>query len=171
MIKIIGAVFIILSTSWAGFEASRYLSERPRQLRILKSALQSLEAEIMYGHTPLHEAARKLSKQLQRPVAWFFEVFAKKITTEETTVSEAWEASLKEVWKMTAFKTREYEILTQFGESLGKHDRLTQQKHILLTLTHLEREETEALEKQKRYEKMTKSLGFLSGLLLIILLL
>ena len=57
MIKIIGAILIILATTWTGFEASRHLSERPRQLRLLKSALQSLEAEIMYGHTPLHTAA------------------------------------------------------------------------------------------------------------------
>ncbi|MBM7584584.1 stage III sporulation protein AB [Bacillus pakistanensis] len=171
MIKIIGAVFILLSTSWAGFEASKYLSERTKQLRIFKVALQSLEAEIMYGHTPLHEASRKLAKQLQKPVAWFFESFSNKLTSKETTVKDAWEESLEEVWKLTALKSGEYEVLKQFGENLGKHDRVTQQKQILLALTHLEREEEEAQERQKRYEKMTKSLGFLSGLLLIILLL
>jgi stage III sporulation protein AB len=53
MIKIIGAICIIIATSWIGFEASKALTERTRQIRILKSALQSLEAEIMYGHAPL----------------------------------------------------------------------------------------------------------------------
>ncbi|XXM73780.1 stage III sporulation protein SpoIIIAB [Lysinibacillus sphaericus] len=171
MIKIIGAVFILLSTSWAGFEVSKYLTERPRQLRLLKVALQSLEAEITYSHTPLHEAARKISKQLQKPVSWFFEGFSKKLTAQEISVKKAWEDSLDEVWKLTAFKTGEYEIMKQFGENLGKHDLVTQQKHIHLALKHLEREETEAVDRQRKYEKMTKSLGFLSGLLLIILLL
>ncbi|MBH9967403.1 stage III sporulation protein SpoIIIAB [Rossellomorea oryzaecorticis] len=171
MIKIIGAIFILLSTSWAGFEVSKYLTERPRQLRLLKVALQSLEAEITYSHTPLHEAARKISKQLQKPVSWFFEGFSKKLTAQEISVKKAWEDSLDEVWKLTAFKTGEYEIMKQFGENLGKHDLVTQQKHIHLALKHLEREETEAVERQRKYEKMTKSLGFLSGLLLIILLL
>ncbi len=171
MIKIIGAIFILLSTSWAGFEVSKYLTERPRQLRLLKVALQSLEAEITYSHTPLHEAARKISKQLQKPVSWFFEGFSKKLTAQEISVKKAWEYSLDEVWKLTAFKTGEYEIMKQFGENLGKHDLVTQQKHIHLALKHLEREETEAVERQRKYEKMTKSLGFLSGLLLIILLL
>ena len=46
MIKIIGAIFIIVATTWTGFEASRNFSERPRQLRMLRSSLQSLEAEI-----------------------------------------------------------------------------------------------------------------------------
>lgn len=171
MIKILGAIFILLSTSWAGFEVSKYLTERPRQLRMLKVALQSLEAEITYSHTPLHEATRKISKQLQKPVSWFFENFSKKLTEQEISVKKAWEDSLKEVWKLTAFKSGEYEILKQFGENLGKHDLVTQQKHIHLALKHLEREETEAVERQRKYEKMTKSLGFLSGLLLIILLL
>jgi stage III sporulation protein AB len=170
MIKIIGAIFIICATTWTGFEASRHLSERPKQLRQLKSALQSLEAEIMYGHTPLHEAARRLSAQLTKPLSWFFETFANKLTSTETTVKDAWEESLSEVWKMTALKQGEYEIMKQFGETLGRHDRVSQQKQIMLALTHLEREEADAYERQSKYEKMVKSLGFLSGLLLIILL-
>ncbi|MGG1400614.1 stage III sporulation protein SpoIIIAB [Bacillus salipaludis] len=170
MIKIIGAIFIIIATTWTGFEASRNFSERPRQLRMLRSSLQSLEAEIMYGHTPLHEAARRLSDQLTKPLSGFFESFARKLTDSETTVKEAWESSLKEVWKSTALKQGEFEIMKQFGETLGRHDRYSQQKHIMLTLSHLEREEADALDRQSKYEKMVKSLGFLSGLLLIILL-
>jgi stage III sporulation protein AB len=170
MIKLIGAIFIIVATTWTGFEAARHLSERPRQLRALRSALQSLEAEIMYGHTPLHEAARRLAAQLPSPLSAFFEAFARKLTDTETTVKEAWETSLKEVWRSTALKQGEFEIMKQFGETLGRHDRYSQQKHIMLTLTHLEREEADAVDKQAKYEKMVKSLGFLSGLLLIIIL-
>jgi len=132
--------------------------------------LQSLEAEIMYGHTPLHEASRRLAEQLTNPLSTFFDSFAKKLTDTETTVKEAWETSLKEVWKATALKQGEFEIMKQFGETLGRHDRFSQQKHIMLTLSHLEREEADAIDRQAKYEKMVKSLGFLSGLLLIILL-
>jgi stage III sporulation protein AB len=170
MIKLIGAVFIIVATTWTGFEIARRFSERPRQLRALRSALQSLEAEIMYGHTPLHEASRRLSAQLPKPLSSFFDSFARKLTDTETTVNEAWETSLKEIWKQTALKQGEFEIMKQFGETLGRHDRFSQQKHIMLTLTHLEREEADAVLSQAKYEKMVKSLGFLSGLLLIILL-
>ena len=170
MVKLIGAIFIIVSTTVIGFEASRHLSDRPQQLRSLRAALQSLEAEIMYGHTPLHEAARRLAAQLSKPLSSFFDSFAKKLTDTETTVKEAWETSLREVWKSTALKKSEFEIMKQFGETLGRHDRFSQQKQIMLTLSHLEREEANAIQAQMKYEKMVKSLGFLSGLLLIILL-
>ncbi|WP_040208142.1 stage III sporulation protein SpoIIIAB [Neobacillus jeddahensis] len=170
MFKLIGAIIIIVATTWTGFEAARSFSERPKQLRALRSALQSLEAEIMYSHTPLHEAARRLAAQLSKPLSTFFEAFAKKLTDTETTVKDAWETSLKDVWKSTALKQGEFEIMKQFGETLGRHDRISQQKHIMLTLAHLEREEADAIDRQAKYEKMVKSLGFLSGLLLIILL-
>lgn len=170
MFKLIGAAIIILATTWTGFEASRHLSQRPRQLRQLKVALQSLEAEIMYGHTPLAEAAFKLSKQMSKPLSRFFESFANRLNAGETTVKDAWDESLKEIWKWLALKQGEFEILSQFGETLGRHDRYHQQKQIMLTMTHLEREEQDAVDRQGKYEKMVKSLGFLSGLLLIILL-
>lgn len=170
MIKIVGAILILFATTWIGFEVAKQLTERPRQLRALKTALQSLEAEIMYGHTPLHEASRRLSQQLSSPISEFFEKFGNKLTESETTVRDAWEESLKEIWGKTALKKGEFEIMKQFGETLGRHDRVSQQKQIMLTLTHLERQETEARDRQSRYEKMVKSIGFLSGLLLIILL-
>jgi stage III sporulation protein AB len=108
---------------------------------------------------------------MPKPIATCFEQFSLRLTTMETTVKCAWEESLQEIWKLTALKRSEYEILVQFGETLGKHDRMTEQKQIILTLTHLEREEEDARDKQQRYEKMMKSLGFLSGLLVVILLL
>jgi stage III sporulation protein AB len=171
MVKIIGAVLIMIATTWAGFETARQLSERPRQLRALRSALQALEVEIMYGHTPLHEASRRIAVQIANPLALFFEKFAQKLVETETTVRDAWEEVLEEVWGMTALKNSELEIMKQFGETLGRHDRLSQQKQIHLASTHLEREENEARDIQAKYEKMAKSVGFLAGMLLIILLL
>ncbi|WP_170007623.1 stage III sporulation protein SpoIIIAB [Bacillus fonticola] len=169
MIKIVGAICILAATTWIGFEFSRQFSERPRQLRQLKTALRSLEAEIMYGHTPLHEATRRLAKQMPNPIALLFSSFSKRLIETDTTASVAWETSLREVWKWTALNKGEFEVLSQFGQTLGKHDRGTQQKQIVLALTHLEREETEARDRQSKYEKMIKSLGVLSGLLLIVL--
>lgn len=168
--KLLGAVFILLASTWSGFEAARHLSERPRQLRQLKVALQSLEAEIMYGHTPLSEAASHLSRQMPRPLSWLFEGFSKKLSAGVVNVKQAWNESLDEIWKFTAFKQGELEVMKQFGETLGQYDRLSQQKQIFLAITHLEREEIDAIEKQGRYEKMVKSLGFLMGLLIVILL-
>ncbi|WP_028399156.1 stage III sporulation protein SpoIIIAB [Ectobacillus panaciterrae] len=170
MMKMIGAVLIVAATTWIGFQFAKKVSERPRQLRLLKTALQSLEAEIMYGHTPLSEAAERLAKQMPKPLSWMFQSFQTRLQRGDKTVREAWNESLQDIWKLTALKQTEQEILQQFGETLGQHDRDSQQKHIRLCITHLEREEGEAKDAQLRYEKMMKSLGFLTGLLIVILL-
>lgn len=168
--KLIGSLLILAASGWFGLEWSKSYSERIRQLRMIKTALRSLEAEIMYGHTPLHEASRKISVQFDPPVSHLFTRFSAKLIDREITARDAWTESIREIWKETALKRPEREILLQFGETLGKHDLLQQQKQIHLALTHLEREEQEAREKQQTYGKMAKSLGFLTGLLIIILL-
>src|SRR5690606_8999 len=170
MFKMIGAIFILAATTWAGFEYSKRLSIRPKQLQQFRNALETLEAEIMFGHTPLGEAARRISKQMAEPIASHFRLFEQNLLQEEITVKAAWEQSLKTIWKKTFLKQGEYEILLQFGENLGRHDRETEQKQIMLTLSQLTREEEGAREKQVKYEKMAKSFGILTGMLIVILL-
>ncbi|MGY4690249.1 stage III sporulation protein SpoIIIAB [Salibacterium sp. K-3] len=165
----LGAAFILTACTWAGFEFSRKLTERPRQLRQLRTALQSFEAEIMYGMSPLPEASRKMSSQLPPPVSFLFLHFSDYLKRGERNVDEAWTKSLESVWPYTALASREREILEQFGTTLGRFEKTQQQKQIRLAMIHLEKEEQEAKENEKRYEKMSKSLGFLAGLLIIVM--
>jgi stage III sporulation protein AB len=168
--KLIGALIIVIATTGLGFSYARRLSERPKQLRHLKYALQTLEAEIMFGHTPLREACRRLALQTPKPISEIFHHFTEVLMEQGANVKTSWEKTLKMVWKDLALSQPEYEILIQFGTTLGQHDREQQQKQIRLTLTHLEREEADARDKQTRYEKMYKSLGVLAGLLIVVLL-
>ncbi|MGG3907065.1 stage III sporulation protein SpoIIIAB [Geobacillus stearothermophilus] len=168
--KWLGALLILAASTWMGMEAARALYERPRQLRQLKAALRAFEAEVMYGHTPLAEASQHIARQTAAPIGELFAQFAAALHACETSVAEAWEKSLRAVWGKTALKQGEWEVMKQFGATLGQYDRLTQQQQIALALAHLEREEAEALDDQARYGKMAKSLGVLAGLLLVILL-
>ncbi|MGV3487614.1 MAG: stage III sporulation protein SpoIIIAB [Tuberibacillus sp.] len=168
--KWIGALFIIISATAIGRLLALQFRERPRQLRQLKSALQSLETEITYGLAPIGEAARRLSEQLPEPSKSFFYHFSIKLAQGSASLREAWDETLHEFWPRTAMKKNELEIMKQFGATLGLSDRENQQKQIRLALSHLEREEAEARAAQNQYEKMVKSLGFLAGLLLVLLL-
>ena len=170
MIKILGAVLIVVSTSLIGFEVSKKLIARPKHIRDLRAALQILEAEIMYGHSPLKEAVLLLAKQIPAPVSILFKDFASRLGSTNQSVLSAWTDSLEVVRKQSELQQKEIDILLQFGETLGKHDRESQQKQIQLALVHLDREEADAAEKQMKYDKMARSLGFFSGLLIAILL-
>ncbi|MFS0780975.1 stage III sporulation protein SpoIIIAB [Bacillus sp. 1P06AnD] len=171
MIKLIGAACILIATTVIGFERARHLGLRPIQLRSFRNALQALESEIMFGHLPLREASQRLAKQFPVPLSDFFILFSDSLKEEETNTRKAWGQALESIRGKLSIKDKEMEILLQFGETLGRHDRYQQQKQILLTMSHLERAEDEALSMQGKYEKMAKGLGFLAGLLFIVLLL
>ncbi|ANX12854.1 stage III sporulation protein SpoAB [Fictibacillus arsenicus] len=170
MMSWIGALAILSATTIFGFEWAKRIRERPKRLRELKVTLQALEAEIMYGSTPLGEAFQHIGKPLKVPLSSFFLTISELLNDGHYTVQEAWECQLDVLAKETSFKSGEIEVLRQFGSTLGRHDKEHQQKQIQLTLAHLNREEKEARDIQERYEKMCKSLGVLMGLLIVILL-
>ncbi|SDK55632.1 stage III sporulation protein SpoIIIAB [Sediminibacillus albus] len=168
--KWVGAILLLCATTWVGFEFSRKLTDRPKQIRQLKSALQILEAEILYSQAPLVDACETLALQLPNPIALFFEAVSKDLRDNPASLYETWESQLNKFWPLSSLKGNEKEILRQFGRTLGQHDFEQQQKHIHLALTHLERELQEAQDQQLKYSKMVKSLGFLTGLLVVLLL-
>ena len=169
--KWVGALLIIFASAAIGRFFAMAYRDRPRQLRQLRTALQSLETEITYGLSPIGEAAERLAGQLPEPGKSLFATFADRLNSGNYHLPAAWKAALDEVWPHTALKNAESEILRQFGETLGQSDRENQQKQIRLVLSHLEREENDAREDQGRYEKMLNSLGLLAGLLLALILL
>ncbi|WP_053219245.1 stage III sporulation protein SpoIIIAB [Virgibacillus senegalensis] len=168
--KWIGAVLLLCATTWAGFEFSKKLTDRPLQIRQWKSALQILEAEILYSQAPLSEACETLAKQLPKPVSLFFQSVHKDLNGDTSDLFQIWKHNLDLFWPLAALKANEKEILKQFGRTLGQHDFSQQQKHIQLALAHLDRELEEAKNQQLKYSKMVKSLGFLTGLLVVLLL-
>jgi stage III sporulation protein AB len=168
--KWIGALLLLSATTWVGFEFAKKLNDRPKQIRQLKNALQILEAEILYSQSPIIEACENIGKQLPEPICWFFQSVSKDLYRNPSDLYEVWKKNLDRFWPLTAMDQNEKEILRQFGRTLGQHDFSQQQKHIQLALSHLERELQEAQDYQYRYSKMVKSLGFLTGLLVILLL-
>ena len=59
MLKVLGAVLILMATSKLGFDSARQLRKRPRQIQELRSGLAILKTEINYGtgRSPRHSNA------------------------------------------------------------------------------------------------------------------
>jgi stage III sporulation protein AB len=171
MLKVIGAVLILFSGTMFGFYQAALLSRRPRQIRQFIQALQRLETEIVYGLTPLTIAFRKLADQLPHPAAGLFRRAGEALAAStDRSAGDIWRQAAEEQWKYTALKSGEKQILLQLGHTLGRSDREDQVKHLRLAVSQLQAEEGAALEEQKRYESMWKSLGVLMGALVVILM-
>ncbi|GEB31611.1 MULTISPECIES: stage III sporulation protein SpoIIIAB [Brevibacillus] len=171
MVKLIGAVLILFSASMVGWQIGRYYAYRPVQLRALLVALQMLETEIVYGMTPLHRAFVKVGRRVSEEVGRLFLYAAELLVSEKAPSAEdSLQQAMGKYWAQTALRRQEREVLASLGQVLGSSDREDQQKHLRLAVTHLRGLEEEARAEQAKYERMYKSLGFLGGLLVVILM-
>lgn len=169
MLKLVGALLLVIASSAIGISISNRFAKRPKHIRQLQSALQLLEAEITYSQTPLQLAFMRIAVQLPDPIKEFFQVLSEQMNKEADFFS-LWNQQVEELASSASFKKNEIEILKQFGNSLGRHDLIHQQKQIRLALTHLHRELEEAREEHSKYTKLAKSLGVLVGVFLALLL-
>jgi len=171
MVKLIGAVIILFSASMVGWQLGKYYAYRPLQLRALLLSLRLLETEIVYGVTPLHRAFVKIGHRLPSEIGQMFLTAAELLITKEgLSTQSCWQSGIEKHWTSTALRKDEKDVLTSLGFVLGNSDKEDQKKHLQLAITHLHSLEQEARAEQAKYEKMYKSLGFLSGLLVVILM-
>ncbi|KGE17976.1 stage III sporulation protein SpoIIIAB [Paenibacillus wynnii] len=171
MLKLFGAVMIVLAGTLAGLQRARLYADRPRQIRSLIAALQRLETEIRYGFTPLPEALRRIGAQARGPLQHFFVTAADEMSPPNNrSAQDAIDKAMEMHWKNTAMNASEKEIIRQLSCTLGTSDRSNQTTHITLALQQLNQEELAARDEQGKYEKMSKSLGLLLGVLIVILI-
>ncbi|WP_078577012.1 stage III sporulation protein SpoIIIAB [Salipaludibacillus agaradhaerens] len=167
----LGAAIIILTSTGVGWELSKRLERRTTLLRHMKVALETLDTEVTFAMIPLWEAFEQIAKQLPAPAKDFLNGVSTRLKDNEESTQQAWEEELN-YWKTDVdLDAKDIDILKQFGQTLGRQDIEGQRKQIQLTQAYLETMEQTALETQKKYESMYRSLGLLGGLLLVIMLL
>ena len=107
MLKMMGAVLIILATTLIGFYCAQRLKERTEQIRALQMVLQMLETEIMYGSSPLAHAFLQISQKNEGLISLLF-ARASQYLEEWDGVStfECWQAALDEIQPKLSEKNR-----------------------------------------------------------------
>ncbi|MDQ0337738.1 stage III sporulation protein AB [Caldalkalibacillus uzonensis] len=172
MLKLLGSILIISATTLTGFYMAWRLGERTKQLRQLQMCLQMLETEIYYGSTPLAVAFRRLGQQDRGVVPALFARCAYYLEhLDGQTTWTCWQRALTEAEGELALRSVEKEWLEHFGKVVGGSDREDQHKHLRLMLAQFGKAEKEAEAEQAKHEKMYKTLGVLSGLMIVILML
>ncbi len=174
MLKFIGVLLVLFAGTMIGWVQSARYSARPRQIRELLHAFQRLETEIGYGRTPLPEALDRIAAAVPKPLSAMFAGIAGALAGEEArsgeTVRECWEKAIRESWPATAMKQPEKEAALRLGAILGGSGREDQLKHLKLAFHQLQAEEASAREDQRKYEKLSRSLGMLGAALIVILM-
>lgn len=171
MLKILGALFLILGCGLIGLVIARNLSLRPLQIRYVENGLNILETEILYGLTPLPEALKNVGRQVSYPVNELYLRSSSYLKNGDgLTAGEAWDLSLAELEKESALLPEDIDILSNFGRSLGGSDCEEQRKNLKLAKEHLKNIEYKAEKIKEKNQKIYKYLGFSFGTVIALIL-
>ncbi|MFD2672759.1 stage III sporulation protein SpoIIIAB [Marinicrinis sediminis] len=170
MLHILGSLLILGACTMAGFYQAAIIAKRPRQIRELMLHIQRLETEINYGMTPMPEAIQRIVQTSKPPVGDIFKAISDSLSSPDCpSLKTAWERGVRQVWGVTTMRLPEREAFERLGQTLGISHRADQMKYLQLAIQQLAAEEDLARAEQQKYEKMWKSLGVLTGILLVIL--
>lgn len=171
MLKLVGAIIVVLACGMIGFSIARNYIRRPQQLKVIQAALQMLETHIIYSAAPLPEALHMISQRSDPKIGPIFRKTGELIGREEGySASEAWHAALEEYFPETSLNNDDLTVLKNFGASLGISDREDQEKHIRLAGEQIKMELAKAEEAAVKGSKLWRYLGFLGGLLIVLII-
>jgi stage III sporulation protein AB len=171
VVKIIGALILIMALGIVGLVIARNYSLRPQQIRYMIHGLKMLETEMLYGLTPLPIGLKRVGKKLPFPLGQFFISSADYLVNGEgLTAGEAWEMALNNLAEESALLPEDLDILLYFGQSLGGSDREEQSKNLKLVKEQLINQEKKAEELRAKNQKLWQYLGFSLGAVIVLIL-
>lgn len=171
MLKLIGAISIFMGSGLVGLTVGNNYSQRPEQLKSLRASLAMLESEIAYTSTPLPEALWKVAKHTRHPMAvLFYHSSAQLQSKPGCTAEEAWENAVLKLGHSSALTPSDLEVLYQFGRGLGETGKEEQIKSLQLTKEYLKKQESVAESERVKHERIWKTMGFLVGLAVVLIL-
>lgn len=171
-LKILGAVFILLSSGGAGAWASWCFKRRLELLERLRQMIYFLKGEITYSHAPLKEALERAGRRGKGSLGNLFLAVSSEIGRGQgESFGEIWE---KEMEKLCSgpegrlLKSQDIRELCRLGEHLGYLDVDMQEKMLCLYLEELDFSIGQLRGCKQERCRLYGSLGILGGLFLVI---
>lgn len=171
MLKLIGSILILLASTFGGVIYARTYIYRFKELNEIERCMCELENEIIYTHTPLPEAIKKISVRSEKPVSDVFNLIAKELSNNTyDCVYDAFCIAFSKV-RNIYLKKSDVNIVLDLAKSLGESDINGQVNIFILTKNSLKKAKNEAEVSMKKNVKMFRYLGFSIGAMTVIMLL
>lgn len=172
VVKLFSSFLIIFSSSLIGYLYGTKYSKRVSNLMYLQQCIRILETEILYGANPLPEALNNVYKKGNKKISIIFEVIKNNLLNKkEKSLYDCFLDIESILRNKLYFHQKEIEVFMTLGQTLGTSNRKDQEKNFKMVITQLKSLEEEAKIEKKKNEKMYKSLGVLTGIAIVIILL
>jgi stage III sporulation protein AB len=171
IMKIIGCILVIGSSSAVGFYFSGELKSRIEDLKELRKLIGLLRGDIRYANTPLPEAIYAITRRHSSRFDLFFQYVSKQLSElSGETFSAIWRKAVELELLNSALTKKDKSNLIQLGENLGYLDKEMQLNTIDLYLSQIEDEITELSKTAKERGYLYNTLGIMAGVFITIVM-
>lgn len=171
MIKVLGCLIIISSSTYLGFKYASSYEKRVSELEALTSAIVELKNHIEYTHTSLPEAFLNISFKAKEPVLSIFSCISDCLYKNKVnSVNEAFILALEENKNSLHLKITDIDILLDLSKTLGEWNVEGHKNIFEMTISKMKNNTKEAKELASKNIKMYRYLGFSLGAMLVIVL-
>ena len=164
-IKYLDLSLIIVITTYIGFFKSKKFSNRVKNLKDFKSSLNVFRSKIEFTYEPIKDIFLEISKVVYQDNENIFKSFCE---SQEKDVSVAWSEAVQN--SKLDLKQDDKDVFILLGKMLGKTDKTGQISQIDLVDNFLDKQISDSEEEKRKNEKLYKTLGVISGLVIAIIL-
>lgn len=168
--KIAGILMIIISTTAIGFKASEKMDIRIEQLREIRKIMILLRGEVMYNMSSIDEAFNNVAGKISEPFSDIMKEISRIISKKEGKTFEViWKKAIVPL-KKTCMVKSDIDRFRKFGEDFGCIHKEMQISAFDMYIEELENTIREADKKKNENSRLYRTLGIMSGLLIVIVI-
>jgi len=164
--KIIILLLIFLSSTIIGVLLSKKYINRVIELKEIKNSLNIFKTKIKYTYEPIPEVFKEIGVNTKQNIANIFINASNNM--EKMTAGEAWIESIRT--SSTNMNKEDLNILKNLSKLLGKTDIEGQISEIELTSNFINTQIEKAEKERVKNEKLYKTLGMVTGMAIVIIL-
>lgn len=171
MLKMFGAVMVFLSAAGLGFFHAEKIRKQYEELLYLKKVILMLRGEINYNISIMSEIFFHMSERLRAPYCEIFKKLSREMEENQgRNFSDMWRETVINPLQDIILCNRDLDKLKELGENLGFLDKDMQINYLNLYLENLNLSIAENRDKAQTDEKLSKVMGVLTGIFIIIFL-
>ena len=172
MIKLIGAVLVLVSSCAIGSLLAMQVKEQEKWLKDIKTTLFLLLGELEYRQMPLPEAMELIGTRHNGRLKGFFAGLSAELTKKEGfSLQELWHQQAVPVLKESPLSKSQKEEFAELGLYFMESDRETRKHSLEFYLNRLEEDIVSLRESGGDKAYLCRTLGMLGGIFLLILVL
>lgn len=166
LIKSILLLLIFITTAYIGILLSNKYKNRVIDLKEFQSALNMLETKIKFTYSPLPDIFEEISGHINSNIAHIFKMASLKM--ENMNAGDAWNQAIEVSY--TSLNKEDINTLKGLSKLLGKTDIDGQVSEIELVKKFIEVQIEKAEKECGKNQKLYKTLGIVSGMGIVIIL-